>query len=207
MGERVAYRLARPPGWAHIEVGEKAAGQIAEIARSVARSVDVANRGVAEKFIADQLNTAIAQAGQTGAQDLFFPTEPIDGFAIPLSIVVATPRLPPGAEQQPRMQALTAFAATSANTTVTAVAGQPAVRGRRDVPAVYDGDDNLTVPATRQVSYVLWSPGPDSRLITILGSFVRLDSPDGPELTEALEFLFDTMIDTVRFTDVETLVE
>jgi hypothetical protein len=195
--------MARPPAWAHIEIGEKAAGQIAGLGHSIAATVEAANREVAQKFIVDQLRTAVDQATESGGQDLFFPTEPVEGFIIPLSILVALPALPVGAEEQPRMHALTAFAAKASNPEITSLGGQPAIRSMKDATAVVDDQDNLLVPATRQVSYVLWAPGAGNRLVAFVGSMVRLDSEEGPALTEALEFLFDTMMDTVRFSSEE----
>lgn len=207
MPERINYRMVRPPGWSHIQIGESAPEQVAAVARSISLAVDEQNRAMAELFLRDQLTSAVDQSVPHGGQDLFFPTEPVNGFIIPMSIIVALPPLPAGAADQPRMHALTSFAAKSPMSTVQSIAGQPSVRATKDVAAVFDDVDNLISPATRQVSYVMWAPGASNRLITFAGSLVRLDSEDGAELCEALEFLFDAIIDTVRFDTEEVASE
>lgn len=199
MAEPVKFRIILPPGWVHIDIGELAEAQIAEFAHTAAKAVEPEHRAVAEKFLLDYLNRTATEAAEQGGQDLFFPGDPLGGPPTPMSILVAVPTLPPEAGSLPRMQALTAFAASSADSKPMSIGGEPAIRQVRNAPAVLSDDDTVEVPATRTVTYALWSPGENSQLITFTGSLLRLNAPEGEYLAEALEFLFDTLIGTVRF--------
>lgn len=199
MAERVKFHLILPPGWVHIDIGETAAAQITAFAHTAAKAVEPQHRAVAENFLLDYLNRTASDAAAQGGQDLFFPGDPLDGPPTPMSILVALPPLPPEAGSQPRMKALTAFAASSADSAPVSVGGEPAIRQVRNMPAVVDDNDVIQVPATRTITYALWSPGENSQLITFSGSLLRLNAEEGEYLAEALEFLFDTLIGTVRF--------
>lgn len=199
MAEPVKFHLILPPGWVHIDIGEMAPSQIAEFAHTAAKTVEPAHRAVAESFLLEYLNRTATEAAAQGGQDLFFPGDPLDGPPTPMSILVAVPPLPPEAGSQPRMQALTAFAASSADSVPLTVGGEPAIRQVRNMPAKLDDDGKVESPATRTITYALWSPGEQSQLITFSGSLLRLNTTDGDYLLEALEFLFDTLIGTVRF--------
>lgn len=199
MAEHVKFRIILPPGWVHIDVGDLAAAQIAEFAHTAAKSVDAPNRAVAESFLLEYLTRTNTEAAAQGGQDLFFPGDPLDGPPTPMSILVAVPPLPPEAASQPRMKALTAFAASSDGSAPVTVGGEPAIRQVRTMPAVIDDNGITEVPATRTITYALWSPGQNSQLMTFSGSLLLLNTEDGAYLAEALEFLFDTLMGTVRF--------
>jgi hypothetical protein len=199
VAERVKFHLILPPGWVHIDVGDMAAAQIESFAKTAAATVEPKHRAIAESFLRDYLTRTATDAAAQGGQDLFFPGDPLDGPPTPMSILVAVPPLPPEAGSQPRMQALTAFAASSADSAPVSVGGEPAIRQVRNMPAVVDDNGVTEVPATRTITYALWSPGENSQLITFSGSLLRLNTEDGEYLAEALEFLFDTLIGTIRF--------
>jgi hypothetical protein len=197
--DRVEYVMVRPPGWVHIPIDEKAADASAAFAHTAAKTLPPEKRAMAEQFIVQQLAAAVAQAEDNGGQDLLFPGETVNGAAVPLSIVVAQAPMPAGSTSAPRMEALTSFSVRSPTSQIVSVGGEPAIRQFAEVPTREDAQGNFEAPANRRVTYLVWSPGQSPRLMMFVGTIMRLETDEGASLVEALEFLFDTLVSTVRF--------
>ncbi|MEO7123104.1 MAG: hypothetical protein ABI400_08330 [Lacisediminihabitans sp.] len=193
---RVAYRLIRPPGWVHIVLDESADATGRVLAERIAFAAPQANRVQARHFFDSMVGEAIVEARANGGQDLYLPTEPVDGIPLSMSIIVAVS--PPQAGTGSPSEALLAFSANDPTAKASTIDNQLAVRRYVDVAAKLDGDGKIEQPASRQITY-LTTPPDDERVMLITSSILRLDVPDGDTLLEAMEFLFDAMVGTVRF--------
>lgn len=199
MSDRIEFQMVRPPGWVHIPIDETSGSVIDAYARQAAKQALPDRRGIAENLLRDYLTSTIEQTAAAGGQDVFFPGELIDGSPVPMSIVVAKVTGPAASATRPRMEALTAFSASDSSSELRQIAGEPAIRQVADLDATVDEKGDLTSPASRRVSYVLWSTGEKPELIMFTGSMVRLPDDDDGEFLGVLEFLFDTIMSTVRF--------
>ena len=196
MTDRVPYRLIRPPGWIHIVLDDSADAAARAIAERIASGAPAANRAQARQFFTTMITGAITEARENGGQDLYLPTELVDGIPLSMSIVVAvSPRSPDSGTPS---EALLAFAANDETAKAVTVDNQLGVRRFVDVPAQVDADGGVTQPASRRITYLMVPPH-DERVMLITSSILRLDIPDGEELLEAMEFLFDSIVTTVRF--------
>lgn len=199
MAERVEYQMVQPPGWVHIPIGEHAKEVANDFARRASRALPAEQRAAGLKLLIEYLEQTIDQAEQAGSQDLFFPGETLEGAAIPISIVAAFAPSSSGPSGGSKMEALTAFSARSATSEVKSIGGEPAIRQFTDLPAQLNEEGQAVAPANRRVTYLVWTPTAKPRLMMFVGTIIRLDTEDAEDLVEALEFLFDTIMTTVRF--------
>ena len=207
MAERVDYQIARPPGWVHIPIGEHAKDVAAAFARTAVRSLPAEQRAAGHKLLVEYLDQTIAQAEEAGSQDLFFPGETLEGAVVPISIVAAFAPTSAGRPEGSKMEALTAFSARSSTSQVKNLGGEPAIRQFTDIPAQLNDEGQAIAPANRRVTYLVWTPTETPRLMMFVGTIIRLDAEDAEDLIEALEFLFDTIMTTVRFIAPETVTD
>jgi hypothetical protein len=205
--DRIDFQMVQPPGWVHIPIGENAKAVADDFARRASRALPAEQRAAGLKLLIEYLDQTIEQATQAGSQDLFFPGETLDGAAIPISIVAAFAPSSSSPVGGSKMEALTAFSARSSTSEVKNIGGEPAIRQFIDLPAQLNEDGKAIAPANRRVTYLVWTPTEKPRLMMFVGTIIRLDSEDAQDLVEALEFLFDTIMTTVRFTGAPAAVD
>jgi hypothetical protein len=189
----IDYRFVLPPGWVHIPVDDQADDAVAALARKAAARVEPSKRAKAETFLREQLEQAVARARAGKGQDLYLPTEPVQGMPLPISIVVGETRPPGDGVSFSTSEALLSFASRSTESRASAIDGELAVRSTTVVPAT----DEL--PGSRQVTYLVCTPAPDPRLMLITAAILTIDVEGFPEIADSLEFLFDSMVATIRF--------
>jgi hypothetical protein len=189
----IPYRIVLPPGWVRIPIDKHTDETVRDVAHRLAEKVDAPARGKAETFLREQLATAVRDAAANRGQDLYFPTLPIEGVPVPMSVVISEVALPTGATNNSPTDALLSFAARSAGSVAAEIDGVLAVRASVDISA------SDKVPATRRVSYLVNTPTAPPRLMLVTSSIVRLERDGENELLEAYEFLFDTIATTIRF--------
>jgi len=189
----INYRFVLPPGWVHIPVDDEADDAVAALARKAAARVEPSKRAKAETFLREQLEQAVAGASAGKGQDLYLPTEPVQGMPLPISIVVGETRPPGDGVSFSTADALLSFASRSTGSRASAIDGELAVRATTVVPAT----DEL--PGSRQITYLVCTPAPNPRLMLITAAILALDVEGFPEIADSLEFLFDSMVATIRF--------
>jgi hypothetical protein len=197
-GERVGYRLIRPPGWIHVVLDDSVGDSARRIATRIASGAPAQTRTQALQFFQKMLTDSIDEARANGGQDLYLPTEPVDGIPLSMSIVVAVSPPPVGAGSSPS-EALLGFAANDVSAKAMTIDGQLAVRRFVDAPPQRNDAGEVELPASRRITYLTTPPGQHGRILLVTSSILRLDVLDGDRLLEAMEFLFDSMVTTIRF--------
>lgn len=195
MTDRIAYGLLLPPGWERIRVDDTAGARIRDLARQLCADADPSARPAAQVTIETQLRRAADNARRHGGHDLYFPAQPVGGIPLPMSVVVATPpgALPQGG--QPK-DGLLAFASRRDGAKAKFIDGQLAVRTASTVPPTAD-EAEMGLRGTRRVNYLALTP--DGRYLLVTASIIRLAIDDEKQITDAMEFLFDSVVTTIRF--------
>jgi hypothetical protein len=189
----INYRFVLPPGWVHIPVDDEADDAVAHLARKAAARVEPSKRATAETFLREKLDEAVAQARASSGQDLYLPTEPVQGMPLPLSIVVGETRPPGKGVSFSAADALLSFASRSPDSRASAIDGELAVRSTSVIAATDE------FPGSRRVTYLVCTPAPNPRLMLITAAILTIDVEGFPEIADSLEFLFDSMVATIRF--------
>lgn len=199
VSERVAYRLIQPPGWVHLVIDDQVDAAISALAHELVRESPLEQRVQIEGLLRNQLRTSVEKAREIGGQDVYLPTKQVGGIPLAMSIVVASSPPKSSSSTSTPNDALLAFAARNDSAQAKTVDGQLAVRKVIDVAAELDDNGQLLQPASRRITYLIVTPGEVSRMMVLTGSILNLDVVDGDELVEAMEFLFDSIVTTVRF--------
>lgn len=196
MPERLKYSLVLPSGWEHLVVREPGDPAVAALADRLVMPLPAEQRPRMRRLLLDHLEANMAQAREGLAQDIYFPTEPIEGVPIPMSIVVSEAPIPKD-KAISHVDALVGFAAKP-GAEATSIDGSLAVRTTGFLAQKVDERGNIVVPATKRISYLVSTNETTPRLMLVLGSIIKLDADENGELLEALEFLFDSMVTTIR---------
>jgi len=194
---RLRYSIVLPPGWAKVALDESADMRAHELAVLAARTAQPNVREQVRGYFERQMREAFREARDAGTQDLYLPTEAIDGIPLGMSIAITAAPLPEGAGGSVS-EALLSFAEGDASAAAATVGPVLAIRRVDDVPPQLDATGELVMPATRRISYMTPPPN-DDRLMLVTASILKLDIADGETLSESLEFLFDAMVRTIRF--------
>ena len=206
MPDRIGYRLIQPPGWIRLDIDDTSGREIADFARYAAAASAPAVRPRIESLIRAQLDTAVRKARDIGGQDLFIPTELVDGIPLPMSIVVsASPPVPESAELGPGA-ALLAFSAGHDNSEAVEIDGSLAIRSVTSTPPVPGSTDATRILGSRRISYVVDAPTPVPRLFVVSCTIMQFPADVDGTITDALEFLSDAIVDTIRFERAEAEV-
>lgn len=194
MADRVEFGILLPPGWARIAVDERTIASIPALAEQLTKGAPAESRAATRELLQTHLQGAIRQALDHDGQDLIIATAPVRGMAVQMSIVVATPELP--VKTASASDALLAFAGRDPDATAAGVDHELAVRRVAEVPAQRDDRGELVAPPSRRISYLV---APAAGPVLFVASILRLGYDGEDEVIEALEFLFDTLMGTVRF--------
>ncbi len=201
--KRVGYRIVLPPGWLRIPLDEKADARGRELVAAVAARAQPQARAEIQRFLGLQLQTALRLARENGGQDFYLPTLPVDGVPLSMSVVVSVIAPPPGASGS-ASEALLSFTTGDETAEAATLGQQLAIRRHSDADAIYT-DGELTTPASRRITYLTTPPG-DSRLMLVTASILKLEAEGADEITDAIEFLFDALVRTIRFEPGSTVI-
>jgi hypothetical protein len=196
MPERLQYSLVLPPGWVHIVVREPGDKAVAALAKKLVSHLPKAQQPRLARLMCNHLEETIAQAREGNAQDVYFPTEMLGGSPVPMSIVVAEAPIPKG-KSVSQVDALVGFAAMP-GAEAKAIDGSLAVRTTGNLSAKCDEKGNVVVPPTKRISYLVSTTTGTPRLMLVMGSIIRLEADEKGELLDALEFLFESIVTTIR---------
>ena len=199
MVDRIGFRLVTPPGWVSIALDDTSTEPIRVVAKRIASASAPAARQQVEKLVFEQLVKTVGEARQNGGLELLLPIEPIDGLALPVSIVISASPILPGATATSQSEALLAFAGAQEHAEAQEVGGALAVRAVSDVQAVPGTTDLTRVFDTRRIAYVIAPPIATRQLLIATGSIRRFDYDTTGEILAAMELLFDAIASTIRF--------
>lgn len=198
MSTRIPYSIVLPPGWVRLAVTEPGDPKVMALATKLVAPMPPEQRPRMARILRDHLEASIAQARENNALDVYFPTEPVEGSPLPMSIVVAEAQLPAKAQGASHTDALLHFG-SKPGAEAKSIDGRLAVRSIGRTDAILDDNGNVVTPATKRISYLVSTGGDAPALLLVVGSVVRLEADETGEFAEALEFLFDSMVTTIRF--------
>ncbi|WP_223776105.1 hypothetical protein [Streptomyces sp. 135] len=194
------YTLVLPPGWARIPLREGTQEAVKTIVDEAAErvSADLPKDKVADARMElyRRLNASVKEAQRRDGVDLYLPVEPMHGYLIAASIVVAKvdTALREGVGGQ---DVLTQLLADSAGSEPVEMDGATAVRKERTMPA--DPKKDAEAPS-KHVDYLVQVPssGGDSGWLVVSFSTLGDGNPEG-DFTEILVELFDAVMTTFRW--------
>ncbi|WP_162688839.1 MULTISPECIES: hypothetical protein [unclassified Streptomyces] len=198
VGAIAGYTLVMPPGWSHIPLGEGMEDAVRTIAADTAAfAPDELPRDEVAKHRAQlegHLLKLARKAADNSGIDLYLPTIPRDGIAIPCSIVVAQFRLELGDGVDPLevARALAAGGDGEADAQEVDVEGGVGSRTERVRPA---DPAKGRHEAARTVDYTMPVPGNAARWISVSFSTPGDGDPEG-EFALLLVELFDAIMTT-----------
>lgn len=202
MTDRIGYRIAEPPGWVRLVADVPDPVKVRTLAKRIASAADPRVRAKVETFVYDQLFGALTEASARGGTDMFLSTELIDGVPLQMTIVVGVAPLSEFGKATNQTDAMLAYVARTRGAKATEVGGSLAVRSSVDVAAIEGTEDAARAFDTRRVSYVIAAPTDDKRLLIVSSSIRREKGDLESSMLEAMEFLFDAMVATIRFQPV-----
>jgi hypothetical protein len=203
MPDRIGYQLIQPPGWIRLDIEDTSGKEIRDFARYAAAASAPAVRPQLESLIREQLGAALRKARDIGGQDLFMPTELVQGLPLPMSIVVsASPPLPASTEVGSGA-ALLAFASAHDTSEAIEIDGSLAVRSVTTTAPSPGSSDATQILGSRRISYLVDAPTPLPRLFVVSCTIMQFPSDVDGTMTDALEFLSDAIVETIRFERVE----
>lgn len=194
------YTLVLPPGWARIPLREGTQDAVKTIVDEAAErvSADLPKDKVADARMElyRRLNASVKEAQRRDGVDLYLPVEPMHGYLIAASIVVAKvdTALREGVGGH---DVLTQLLADSAGSEPVEMDGATAVRKERTMPA--DPKKGVEAPS-KHVDYLVQVPssGGDSGWLVVSFSTLGDGNPEG-DFTEILVELFDAVMTTFRW--------
>jgi hypothetical protein len=196
MTDGIAYSLITPAGWTHLPVAAATEENVGALVDNLAAREAQPDPRIST-LRRTMLLSALEGASSSGAQDLYFPTDLVGGVIAPLSLVVSvSPRPPQGRSTS---DVLLAFAAKHAGSEATSVDSRLAVRYVEELPAQHDANGEITVPPSRRVSLLIDSPDPAGRFLLVTGTILRIATTDDAAVMDALEFLLDSIVNTMGF--------
>ena len=195
---RIGFRIVEPAGWVRLAADTPDTAEVRALAKTIASASAVALRPQIETFVYDQLWAALTEASAKGGTDLLLPTGLVAGAPVPMSIVVAVVPLGEFGAADSQSDALLAYAARHDGARAVEIDGSLAVRSVVDVGAIEGTDDASRAFDTRRVSYVIAAPTIDRRMMVVTSSMKRELEDKEDKVLEAMEFLFDSMMGTVR---------
>jgi hypothetical protein len=157
MPDRIGYRLIRPPGWLRLNIDDASGEEVHGFARYVASASPPESRPQFEALIRKQLGDAMRMARDSGGQDLYLPTQLVDGLALPMTIVVAVS--PPAPAGSGPGGALLAFASRHDGAEAKEVGGSLAVRAVQETAAKPGSQEPTELFGSRRVTYLVDAPG------------------------------------------------
>ncbi|MGV9880525.1 hypothetical protein [Streptomyces sp. NPDC003006] len=194
------YTLVIPPGWTRIPLRVGTQDVVKEIvdeaAQRVARELPKDKVAEARMELYRRLNSSVREAQQRDGVDLYLPTEPMHGYLVAASVIVARidTALRDGVDRQDvLMQLLTG----SDDSEPVEVDGSAGMRKERTMPA--DPEKGAEAPS-RHVDYVVQVPssGGDAGWVVVSFSTVGDGNLDS-DFTEILVELFDAVMTTFRW--------
>jgi hypothetical protein len=199
MADRIGYRLIEPPGWVHLAVDEPHEAQVASLATLVAAASAPEVRPGLEALVRRQLSETLSGAADRGGQDVFMPTQLVNGLALPMTIIVAGSPRPPGGAGRGPSDALLAYASRHEGAQAKEIDGALAVRSVEQVAAIPGTKDATRLLDSRRITYLVAAPTASERMMVITCSILRYEFDTEGEMIDAMEFLFDSIVGTVRF--------
>ena len=183
------YSILLPPGWVRIPLDDTTDAAFAELIDGAVARAPIERRAQLRGLIQSSTDAALAAARAQHAADFILSLATIDGLPIPASI--ATFKITPDASlgSSPE-QILVSFA--SPGSRAVEIDGVAAIRRVKESPATEDA------PAHRGVHFVLQHPGTREWML-ISASLLMSEGVDLTEVLDALEFLIDSMVSTIRF--------
>jgi hypothetical protein len=196
MTDGVAYSLITPAGWVHLPIAAATPQNVDALLDGLsARDLQADPRITALRRT--MLQSALEGSASSGVQDLYFPTDLIGGVLAPVSLVVSVSPRPP--EGRSTSDLLLAYAAKHVGSEAIAISSCIAVRYVEEVAAEHGPNGEITVPASRRVSLLVDSPDPAGRFLLVTGTILRIPTTDDTEVMDALEFLIDSIVNTMGF--------
>ncbi|CAM5251353.1 hypothetical protein SALBM135S_09091 [Streptomyces alboniger] len=194
------YTLVIPPGWTRIPLREGTREAVKQIVDEAAEKLsdDLPKDKVtdARMELYRRLNASVKEAQRRDGVDLYLPVEPMYGYLIAASIIVAKldTALREGVGGQ---DVLTQLLTASEDSEPAEVGGSPAVRKERTMPA--DPAKGADAPS-KHVDYLVQVPSTGADAGWVVASFSTLGNGD-PEsdFTEILVELFDAVMTTFRW--------
>lgn len=206
------YTLIIPPGWARIPLREGTQDAVKRIVDEAAErvSADVPKDKVAEARMElyRRLNSSVKEAQRRDGVDLYLPVEPMHGYLVAASIVVA--KLDTGLrEEVGRQDVLRQLLTDSDDSEPAEVDGAAGLRKERTMPA--DPEKGVDAPS-KHVEYVVPVPssgataspasstslGGDAGWVVVSFTTLGDGNPEG-DFTEILVELFDAVMTTFRW--------
>lgn len=179
------YTLLLPDGWTRIPVRRGTAEAIAEVVEnSAAEDPD---------DLRARLHAMVDELRGSGGLDLYLPTEPVNGFVIPASFVVAEVSFGAMEPLDPAM--LVASLARADGADPVSVDGALGVRAERRAP---ESPSRGAPVASRRIEYVLPVPQDPDRWLSVTFSVLTPDGADDETLDLLVE-LFDAIMSTFRW--------
>lgn len=179
------YTLLVPGGWKRIPVRHGTAEAIAEVVQnSAAEDPD---------DLRARLHAMVDDLRGSGGLDLYLPTEPVNGFVIPASFVVAEVSFGAMEPLDPAM--LVASLARADGAEPVSVDGALGVRVERRAP---ESPGRGAPVASRRIEYVLPVPQDPDRWLSVTFSVLTPDGADDETLDLLVE-LFDAIMSTFRW--------
>ncbi|MET4053742.1 hypothetical protein ABID81_003123 [Frigoribacterium sp. PvP054] len=199
-----SFVMALPPGWVRLPARPEAAEQLRhELDAIVAAALpDDLPRDSAEPLrrqFRRQLARTVEEAGEAGATAVYLPGAPVDGFTLPASLVES--EVEDESETEP--VAVIARLLTDAGQVdggLRDVDGAAAAR-TEDVLTNDQAEGSWERVWTRRVVYTISVPHRPGRWLVLNFSAVYGDEPT-ERLAEALVYLFDALVTTLRWVDV-----
>ncbi|MBW5422622.1 hypothetical protein GKQ77_13795 [Streptomyces sp. BG9H] len=194
------YTLVIPPGWTRVPLREGTQDAIKKIvdeaAERVARELPKDQVAEARMELYRRLNSSVKEARQRDGVDLYLPTEPMHGYLVAASIIVAkvdTALRDGVARQDVMIQLIT----ESDDAEPTEVDGAPGMRKERTMPAA--PEKGAEAPS-KHVDYVVQVPSSDGDAGWVVVSFSTVgDGDPESDFTEILVELFDAVMTTFRW--------
>ncbi|WP_055565402.1 hypothetical protein [Streptomyces atriruber] len=194
------YTLIIPPGWSRIPLREGSQDAVKEI---VDEAAERASRELPKDKVAEarmelyrRLNASVKEAQRRDGVDLYLPVEPMHGYLVAASIVVA--KLDTGLREGVSPQdMLTQLLADSKDSEPAELDGAAGLRKERTMPA---DPRKGAETASKHVDYVVRVPSSGGDAGWVVVSFTTLGdgNPEG-DFTEILVELFDAVMTTFRW--------
>ncbi|MEU1016837.1 hypothetical protein [Streptomyces sp. NPDC005898] len=196
----VGYTLVIPPGWTRVPLREGTQEAVKRIVDDAAERVapELPKDKVAEARMElyRRLNSSVKEARHRDGVDLYLPTEPMHGYLVAASIVVAKVDTALGGGIG-RQDVLRQLLTGSEDSEPAELDGSAGMRKERTMPA--DPEKGAETPS-RHVDYVVQVPssGEDAGWLVVNFSTVGDGDPDS-DFTAILVELFDAVMTTFRW--------
>ena len=190
MTDHAPFTMLLPPGWVRIPMDNRTDAVFAAMIDSVVEQAPAERRAALGAILRTASRESLTSAREHGAIDLILSFATVDGLPIPASI--ATFRIdPPESAGNTTEEILVSFATRGAS--AVEIDGVPAIRR---VTQAAGSDES---PPHRGIHHIVHHRHRNEWLL-ISASIIANADPDALEVVDAIEFLVDAMVSTIRFT-------